>query len=86
VVGSVPVIPDTPMYERLPGIAFLVVAAHCQALTTAAKIPEVVLAKHTQIVLTDRSVPSLGREFDVMSPATLRLTDLFAKHHFCSTV
>src|ERR1700731_5222363 len=46
------------------------------------KIPKAVLGKHTQIVLTDRSELSSGREFGVMSPATWRLADLFAKHHF----
>ena len=46
------------------------------------KIPKEVLGKHTQIVLTDKSELSGGREFGVMSPATWRLGDLFAKHHF----
>jgi DNA-binding transcriptional LysR family regulator len=83
VIGSLPVIPDTLTYERLPGIAFLMVAAHDHALTSyRGKIPREVLAKHTQIVLTDRSELSSGREFGVMSPATWRLADLFAKHHF----
>jgi hypothetical protein len=46
------------------------------------KIPKDVLGKHTQIVLTDRSELSSGREFGVMWSATGRLADLFAKHHF----
>ena len=46
------------------------------------KIPKEVLGKHTQIVLTDRSELSAGRELGVMSPTTWRLADLFAKHHF----
>jgi DNA-binding transcriptional LysR family regulator len=83
VVGSLPVIPDTLTYERLPGIAFLMVAACDHALASyRGKIPKEVLAKHTQIILTDRSELSEGREFAVMSPATWRLADLFAKHHF----
>ena len=83
VIGSLPVIPDTLTYERLPGIAFLMVAARDHALTChRGKIPREVLGKHTQIVLTDRSELSLGREFGVMSPSTWRLADLFAKHHF----
>src|SRR5882757_5405319 len=83
VIGSLPIIPDTLTHERLPGIAFLMVAARDHALTAyRGKIPKDVLAKHTQIVLTDRSELSLGREFGVMSPATWRLADLFAKHHF----
>jgi len=83
VVGSLPVIPDTLTFERLPGITFLMVAARDHALTSyPGKIPKEILGKHTQIVLTDRSELSSGREFGVMSPATWRLADLFAKHHF----
>ena len=83
VIGSLPEIPDTLTYERLPGIAFLMVAARDHALASyRGKIPKEVLGKHTQIVLTDRSELSSGREFGVMSPTTWRLADLFAKHHF----
>src|SRR4029077_12495653 len=61
----------------------LMVAARDHALTShRGKIPREVLGKHTQIVLTDRSELSLGREFGVMSPSTWRLADLFAKHAF----
>jgi DNA-binding transcriptional LysR family regulator len=35
-----------------------------------------------QLVLTDRTSLSEGREFGVMSPSTWRLADLFAKHAF----
>src|ERR1700675_3360738 len=83
VIGSLPAIPDTLTYERLPGIAFLMVAACDHALTSyLGKIPKEALAKHTQIVLTDRSELSTGREFGVMSSSTWRLADLFAKHAF----
>jgi DNA-binding transcriptional LysR family regulator len=83
VIGSLPIIPDTMSYARLPGIAFYLVAG-CEHPLAAykGKIPKEVLAKHNQIVLTDRSELSSGREFGVMSPTTWRLTDLFAKHHF----
>jgi DNA-binding transcriptional LysR family regulator len=40
------------------------------------------LAKHVQLVSTDRSELTRGREFGVMSPLTWRLSDLFAKHSF----
>src|ERR1700688_119421 len=83
VIGSLPVIPDTLTHERLPGIAFLMVAAREHPLASyKGKIPKEVLGKHTQIILTDRSELSAGREFGVMSPTTWRLADLFAKHHF----
>lgn len=83
VIGSLPAIPDTLTYERLPGIAFLMVAARDHALAShRGKISKEDLGKHTQIVLTDRSELSSGREFGVMSSSTWRLADLFAKHHF----
>ncbi len=83
VIGSLPIIPDTLTNERLPAIAFLMVAASDHPLASyRGKIPKEVLAKHTQIVLTDRSELSAGREHGVMSPTTWRLADLFAKHHF----
>src|SRR4029077_11366222 len=83
IVGSLPVIPDTLTNERLPGISFLMVAASDHPLAGyKGKIPKEVLGKHTQIVLTDRSDLSAGRELGVMSPTTWRLADLFAKHHF----
>jgi DNA-binding transcriptional LysR family regulator len=83
IVGSLPVIPGTLTNERLPGVSFLMVAAKDHPLTLhKGKIPKEVLGKHTQIVLTDRSELSAGREFGVMSPTTWRLADLGAKHNF----
>src|SRR5258707_2515475 len=83
VIGSLPVIPATLTNERLPGIAFVMVAARDHPLASyRGKIPKEVLGKHTQIILTDRSELSAGRELGVMSPTTWRLADLFAKHHF----
>jgi DNA-binding transcriptional LysR family regulator len=83
VIGSLPIIPDTLSNERLPGVAFLMVAAVDHPFAAyKGKIPKEILGKHTQIVLTDRSNLSSGREMGVMSPTTWRLADLFAKHHF----
>ena len=83
VIGSLPVVPDTLSSERLSGIAFFMVAARDHPLSSyKKKIPKEVLGKHTQLVLTDRSELSSGREFGVMSPTTWRLADLLAKHHF----
>jgi DNA-binding transcriptional LysR family regulator len=83
VIGSLPLIPATLTNERLPAIRYLMVAAADHPLASyKGKIPKDVLGKHTQIVLTDRSELSSGREMGVMSPTTWRLADLFAKHHF----
>ena len=45
-------------------------------------IPTSELAKHIQLVLTDRSSLSAGQELGVLSPRTWRLADLAAKHAF----
>jgi DNA-binding transcriptional LysR family regulator len=83
VVGSLPIVPDSMTLERLQGVEMAMVAAreHPLAMLSGA-IPRAELAKHVQLVLTDRSDLTAGREFGVMSPLTWRLGDLFAKHAF----
>ena len=71
IIGSLPVIPGTLTSERLSSISFLMVAAREHALASyKGNIPKEVLGKYTQIVLTDRSELSAGREIGVMSPTT----------------
>src|ERR1700739_2529193 len=83
IIGSLPVIPDTLTNERLASVTFLMVAAGDHPLTShKGKISREILAKYTQIVLSDRSELSARRELGVMSPATWRLADLSAKHNF----
>lgn len=83
IVGSLPVMPASLTVERLPGVALVMVAAHDHSLARhKGMIARSELAKHVQLVLTDRSDLSAGREFGVMSPTTWRLADLFAKHAF----
>jgi DNA-binding transcriptional LysR family regulator len=83
VVGSLPIMPPSLTGERLVGVAFGMVAAHEHPLASfKGTIPKSELAKHVQLVLTDRSNLSVGREFGVMSSSTWRLADLFAKHAF----
>ncbi|MBA2590376.1 MAG: LysR family transcriptional regulator [Alphaproteobacteria bacterium] len=83
IVGSLPLLPPDLATERLIGVAMVMVASHDHPL---AKIKGIIakseLAKHVQLVLTDRSSLSKGREFGVLSPSTWRLADLFAKHAF----
>jgi DNA-binding transcriptional LysR family regulator len=83
VVGSLPIAPDSITLERLQGLHMTMVAAreHPLALISGI-IPKTELAKHVQLVLTDRSELTTGREFGVLSPLTWRLGDLFAKHAF----
>jgi DNA-binding transcriptional LysR family regulator len=83
IVGSLPISPDSMTLERLQAVQMLMVATPDHPLAMIKGIiPKLELAKHVQLVLTDRSEMTSGREFGVMSPFTWRLGDLFAKHAF----
>jgi DNA-binding transcriptional LysR family regulator len=83
IVGSLPIAPDSMTLERLQAVDMIMVAAREHPLAAVpGVIPKTELAKHVQLVLTDRSDLTVGREFGVMSPLTWRLGDLFAKHAF----
>lgn len=82
-VGSLPTLPAGLVAERVTSIDFVIVAAVGHPLADhRGVISREELARHVQLVLTDRSELSAGREFGVMSPLTWRLADLFAKHAF----
>jgi len=82
-VISLPTLPAGLLAERVTSIDFVMVASVDHPLAAyAGLIPREELARHVQLVLTDRSDLSAGREFGVMSPSTWRLADLFAKHAF----
>ncbi len=82
-VGSLPTLPDGLSSERLRSIEFVTVASAAHPLAEhRGAISREELARHVQLVLTDRSEISAGRDFGVMSPTTWRLADLFAKHAF----
>ena len=83
IIGSVQIMPQALVSEPLGGVPFVMVAAAGHPLATwPGRIPKAELARHTQLVLTDRSELSQGREFYVFSQNTWRLADLFAKHAF----
>jgi len=83
VVGALPLVPEAMTMEQLQGVAMIMVAAREHPLAAFEGIvPKPEVAKHVQLVLTDRSELTAGREFGVMSPLTWRLGDLFAKHAF----
>jgi DNA-binding transcriptional LysR family regulator len=80
-----PVIGDNPALERqaVGEIDLIPVAAPSHPLARA-KNPGGIAPgesrRHLQLVLTDRSPLTEGREFSVLSPLTWRLGDLGAKH------
>jgi DNA-binding transcriptional LysR family regulator len=83
VVGSLPELPDALETEALQPVPFVSVVAPSHALAKArGGVLTKALAKHVQLVLTDRTPLTAGRDFAVQSPLTWRLADLGAKHAF----
>lgn len=69
--------------ERLTEVPLVAVAAPDHPLAQASgRLPRHALAKHVQLVLTDRSSLMAGKDYGVSSPTTWRLADLSTKHAF----
>jgi DNA-binding transcriptional LysR family regulator len=83
VMGSLPSAPAQLQRERLLSVRFAFVASPTHPLASLkGPIPASVLAQHRQLVLTDRTELSKGKDFGVFSANTWRLADLGAKHAF----
>ena len=82
-MGSLPIAPPQLKLERLLAVRMIMVASPRHPLAKHRKpIPAPQLSEHIQLVLTDRSDLSRGKEFGVFSSRTWRLADLGAKHAF----
>lgn len=69
--------------EKVGEVPLVAVAAPDHPLARfPSRIPRHEVARHIQLVLTDRSDLTAGRDFGVASPATWRLADLSTKHAF----
>jgi len=83
VVGTLPAIPDNFHRVALCDVAFVTVVASSHSLAaTRGAVSNTELARHVQLVLTDRTTLTEGQNFGVLSPLTWRLADLGAKHAF----
>ena len=83
VVGSLPDLPAGVVAEPLLAVPFVTVAAPTHAMAAQrGTVPVKTASKHVQLVLTDRTPLTAGRDFAVQSPLTWRLADLGAKHAF----
>ena len=83
VLGALALIP--PNFSQVPllSVPFIQVASPRHPLASyGRRIPTTELSKHVQLVLTDRTNVTKGRDFFVLSPKTWRLADLGAKHAF----
>ena len=76
-----PIIGEDPLLERqaIGRVELIPVAAPSHPLAAPGIAPGE-SRKHLQLVLSDRSKRTEGREFSVLSPLTWRLGDLAAKH------
>jgi DNA-binding transcriptional LysR family regulator len=83
-MGSLPTAPTSLLTrERLPVVKMLFVASPMHPLVSLeGPVSARILAQHRQLVLTDRSELSQGKDFGVFSTNTWRLADLGAKHAF----
>jgi DNA-binding transcriptional LysR family regulator len=83
VIGSRPDVPPDCQSEYLLDVPAVTVVAPGHPLAARrGMILRSVLEKHVQLVLTDRSTLTAGRNFGVVSPNVWRLADLGAKHAF----
>lgn len=83
VSGALPLFPPEFEQERLAAITLTMVASPVHPLAQlAGPLSREQLGAHVQLVLTDRSTLTEGREFGVIAPKTWRLADLGAKHAF----
>lgn len=83
ILGPLPLSFPSLTSERLGEIALVMVAAPGHPLARfKGRIAKEELAKHVQLVLTDRSALLGAQDFGVMSPSTWRLADLSTKYAF----
>ncbi|MBC3919063.1 LysR family transcriptional regulator [Undibacterium sp. CY18W] len=83
ILASLPLHFPTLSSKVVGEVPLLMVALHSHPLAAIhGTIPKSELARHTQLVITDRSELMAGQELGVMSPHTWRLADLSAKHAF----
>jgi len=83
VIGSLPLVPEELQSEAVLNVVFVTVVSPAHQLaSTRGVVSSMAIAKQIQLVLTDRTALTEGRNFGVLSPLTWRLADLGAKHAF----
>jgi DNA-binding transcriptional LysR family regulator len=83
VIGSLPLVPDELQSEALLNVPLVTVVGPSHPLAKGRGTASVsTISKHVQLVLSDRTALTAGRDFGVLSPLTWRLADLGAKHAF----
>jgi DNA-binding transcriptional LysR family regulator len=81
VLCSLPIPPEDLTLHGIGTVTLIPVVAPTHPLAKIGGLLEPdVLREHRQIVLTDRGEASAGKDFDVYTPHTWRVSDLGAKH------
>lgn len=81
VSGPIAVAVDGLEHVALGSVPMVPVAAPSHPLAQAGELPAGASRAHIQLVLSDRSRLTEGRDYAVLSPRTWRLADLGSKHH-----
>jgi DNA-binding transcriptional LysR family regulator len=83
VIGSLPVVSEELQSEPLLDVPMVTVVSPAHPLaSTRGTVLASAVAKQVQLVLTDRTTLTEGRDFGVLSPLTWRMADMGAKHAF----
>jgi DNA-binding transcriptional LysR family regulator len=83
IIGSTLVVPEGLHAEKVLDIAMVTVVAPAHPLAALKRVIGMrELEGHVQLVLTDRTDLTEGRNFEIFSPFTWKLADLHAKHEF----
>ncbi|WP_372530487.1 LysR family transcriptional regulator [Xanthomonas sp. NCPPB 3005] len=83
IMGSLPLVPSELVSEPLGDVPFATVVSPDHPLAgSKGVLPKHALRDHVQLVLTDRSSLSAGKDIAVLSPQTWRLADLGSKLAF----
>ena len=83
ILGVLPLSFPSLTIERISEVSLVMVAAKRHPLALfKGRIPKRELAKHLQLVLTDRSELMSGQDYGVQSPSNWRLADLSTKYAF----
>ncbi|AUT71283.1 LysR family transcriptional regulator [Paraburkholderia hospita] len=83
IIGSTLAVPDGLSAEKILDIVMVTVVAPTHPLAAMARVIGMRdLETHVQLVLTDRTDLTEGKNFEVFSPRTWKMADLHAKHEF----
>ncbi len=83
VMGALPGPPPALLLEPLRDVPLVTVVAPSSPLARLGRaVTGADVARHVQLVVTDRSTLTAGVDFGVASPQTWRLADLASKHAF----